>query len=107
MPRVGPTQQRCLGSKAAEDAYKRLRQFADRALGNRSKETEREQVLVLEDTTTRLQIVLEADLPAEAYQRLMQLDLSSIRKGPLHYDHHRREWRSELAEWEDRGKPTR
>jgi hypothetical protein len=33
------------------------------------------------DTVTRLQIVLEADLPAEAYQALVALDLSGFQQG--------------------------
>ena len=47
---------------------------------------------------TRLQIVLEAGLPTEAYDSLVSLDLSKFRHGPLHYDQHRGAWRSELDE---------
>ena len=39
-----------------------------------------------------------AGLPADAYRALMSLDLSRFRTGPLHYDWHRGEWRSELDE---------
>jgi len=63
-------------------------------------------VLVLQDTTTRLQVVLEADLPVEAYRQLISLDLAAIRHGPLHYDRQRSEWRSELDEWQHRVPPT-
>jgi len=35
-------------------------------------------VLVLQDAATRLQVVLDADLPAEAYQALVALDLSAF-----------------------------
>ena len=55
-------------------------------------------VLVLQDTLTGVQVVLEPDLPAESYQQLLSFDLSSVRHGPLHYDVHRRRWRSELDE---------
>jgi hypothetical protein len=91
-----------IGSKLAEDAYQGLTRLVGRALGDQPKATP-DKVLVLQDTTTRLQVVLEADLPAEAYQRLVTLDLSAIRRGPLHYDRHRGEWRSELNEWQQRG----
>jgi hypothetical protein len=54
--------------------------------------------LVLQDTATRLQIVLEPDLAADAYEALLSLDLSKFQKGPLHYDRYRGRWRSELDE---------
>lgn len=54
----------------------------------------------MQDAATRLQVVLEADLPAEAYQALVTLDLSAFGQGPAHYDRHRGEWRSELNEWQ-------
>lgn len=53
-----------------------------------------EQALVLQDATTPLQVVLEADLPAEAYQAA--LDLSAFQYGSLHYDRQRSKWHSEL-----------
>jgi hypothetical protein len=34
-------------------------------------------------------VVLEADLPAEAYEALVALDLSVFRQGPVHYDRQR------------------
>jgi hypothetical protein len=39
-------------------------------------------------------VVLEADLPAEAYEALVALDLSVFRQGPVHYDRQRGRWRS-------------
>jgi hypothetical protein len=56
-------------------------------------------VLVPQDAATRLRVVLEADLLAEAYQALVALDLSAFRQGPVHYDRQRGKWRSELDEW--------
>ncbi|MGH3719908.1 MAG: CHAT domain-containing protein [Pseudonocardiaceae bacterium] len=55
-------------------------------------------VLILEDVETRVQVVLEADLPAAAYQALVALDLSTFQQGPVRYDRQRAEWRSELDE---------
>ncbi len=70
--------------------------------GAKHKAASSEQVLVLQDAVTQLQIVLEADLPADAYQALVALDLSAFRQGPVHYDRQRGRWRSELDEWQQR-----
>jgi hypothetical protein len=65
-------------------------------------------ILVLQDAATRLQVVLEAGLPTDAYRALLALDLSTFSKGPLHYDQQHRRWRSELDEWQERqGPPPR
>jgi hypothetical protein len=54
--------------------------------------------IVLQDTLTGLQIILDHDLPADGYQQLLTLDLSPFRLGPLHYDRAQTRWRSELDE---------
>ncbi|WP_409238213.1 hypothetical protein [Streptomyces sp. PA5.6] len=54
--------------------------------------------IVLQDASTGLDIVLEPDLPAEAYERLTALDLTEFAVGPLHYDRDRGSWRSLLDE---------
>ncbi|HUN38606.1 MAG TPA: hypothetical protein VMU95_41985 [Trebonia sp.] len=54
--------------------------------------------LVLIDSDSRLEIVIEADLPAEAIGSLVALDLSPFTIGPLHYDRAAGRWRSELDE---------
>lgn len=89
-----------LGSAAAQDVAKGLKRLAARVVGAKHKTTSSEQVLVLQDVATRLQVVLEADLPVEAYQALVTLDLSAFRQGPVHYDRLRGRWRSELDEWQ-------
>lgn len=88
-----------LGSAAAQDLAQGLKRLVGRVLGARDKTGIAPQVLVLQDAETRLQVVLEADLPAEAYQALIALDLSAFRQGPVHYDRQRGKWRSELDEW--------
>lgn len=50
---------------------------------------------MLQDPSTRLQIVLENDLPDEAYQRLLQLDLTTVQGGLLSYDLRLSSWRVE------------
>jgi hypothetical protein len=88
-----------LGSAAAQDLAQGLKRLVGRVLGARDKTGIAPQVLVLQDAETRLQVVLEADLPAEAYQALVALDLSAFRQGPVHYDRQRGKWRSEMDEW--------
>lgn len=91
-----------LGSAAADDVVQGLRHLIDRVVGAKRAPASSEQVLVLQDAATRLQVVLEADLPAEAYQALVALDLSAFQQGPVHYDRQRGRWRSELDEWQQR-----
>ena len=55
-------------------------------------------VLILQDKTTGVQVVLEPGLPDEAFEQLLVFDLAAIRRGPLHYDQRRRQWRAELDE---------
>jgi hypothetical protein len=71
-----------LGSAAAEDAATGLKRLVGQAVGDHRKKASPGQVLVLQDAETRLQVVLEADLPGEAYQALIALDLTAFRQGP-------------------------
>ena len=91
-----------LGSGVAADAHRGLMRLVSEVLKVGSEVPEPDRVLVLQDSATRIQVVLDADLPAEAYRQLIALDLSEIRRGPIHYDRQRRAWRSELDEWERR-----
>jgi hypothetical protein len=98
-----------LGSKAAEDTYAKLRALVRRlATGRRTREAappagqkapaSSTTPLILMDSSTGLQVVLEEDLPGDAYRKLVAMDLSQFRFGPLHYDQARHRWRSELDE---------
>jgi hypothetical protein len=80
-----------LGSKLAEDAYHGLKDVVGRIL-RRSNPGRRERALVLQDIATGLQVVLEPDLPIEAYRRLVTLDLSAFHGGPVRYDRSRNAW---------------
>jgi hypothetical protein len=91
-----------VGSTLAEQAADGLRRLVGQLRRRRQESASTPAVLVLQDATTRLQVVLEADLPADAYQALLSLDLSTFSKGPLHYDRHSGQWRSELDEWQKR-----
>jgi hypothetical protein len=111
-----------LGSKAAEDSYAKLRALVRRlATGRRThkaaspagQETSTSSPpasspapLILLDNNTGLQIVLEEDLPIDAYRALVALDLSKFSLGPLHYDQARHRWRSELDEAAAGPQPT-
>jgi hypothetical protein len=93
-----------LGNEAVTDAYRGLKALVARIRpgGSRSARDDigaGEAVpLVLQDPGTRLRIVLEADLPEEAYAQLTRLDLTAFRVGPLHYDRALGRWRSPLDE---------
>jgi hypothetical protein len=87
-----------LAQDFAADAYERLKTFVTRLLHRRRSSPGPQRLLVLQDVLTGVQIVLEPDLPPESYQQLLGFDLSAIRRGPLHYDLRRGQWRSELDE---------
>jgi len=87
-----------IGSALAEGATQGLKRLVGRVLGAAHETVSPQPVLVLQDADTRLQVVLEADLPTEAYKALLSLDLATFQTGPLHYDRHRGTWRSELDE---------
>ena len=87
-----------LAEDFADDVHERLKTFVTRVLRRRPSANRPKPVLVLQDTLSGVQVVLEPDLPAESYRQLLTFDLSTVRRGPLHYDLHRRRWRSELDE---------
>jgi hypothetical protein len=89
-----------VGSKLAEDAYQGLKRAVGRLLSRDQDQpaAEPSRPIVLQDTTSGLRVVLEADLPDAAYQQLVALDLAQFQLGPLHYDRQQRRWRSELDE---------
>ncbi|GDY31980.1 hypothetical protein [Gandjariella thermophila] len=87
-----------LGSAAVKDVYRAVKTVARRATGRRKTETGHRVPLILQDSESKLQIVLEDDLPVEAYHQLVALDLTSYRLGRLRYDRQRGTWRSERDE---------
>jgi hypothetical protein len=91
-----------LGSTLAEEPSQSLQRLIGRTLRVRREAPAPPPVLVLQDAATRIQVVLESDLPIDAYRELVSLDLSTFRTGPLHYDQQHRRWRSELDEWQRR-----
>lgn len=85
-----------IGSKIAEDGYRGLQSAIRRTL--RRPEVPAPRPLVLQDSASGLQIVLDPDLPEDGYQQLIDLDLSRFRFGPVRYDRGERRWRSDLDE---------
>jgi hypothetical protein len=87
-----------VGGKLAQEAYreftKRVRGLLDRG----QQQSGKSRPLVLQDTATGIQVVLEPGMPEEGYQQLLSLDLSQFQLGPVHYDPDQRRWRSELDE---------
>jgi len=93
-----------LGTKAAEDAYARLRAVLRRMADHHhelaseppasSPPVSKQASLILQDTATSIQFVLEPGLPDDAYQQLTILDISRLR-GPLHYDRAQSRWQPE------------
>jgi hypothetical protein len=61
---------------------------------------------VLEDILTEVQVIVTADLPAAAYQRLVAVDLSSVQHGWLRYDRLQGQWRAESGPWQQRWVPS-
>ncbi|MGH8881219.1 MAG: hypothetical protein ACRD0P_28365, partial [Stackebrandtia sp.] len=74
-----------IGAEAIKDIYastkRQLRRITDREDEHESES----RPMILQDADSGLMIVLEGDLPAEAYRRLTELDLSEYRHGPVHY----------------------
>jgi hypothetical protein len=88
-----------IGGKIADDAYKDFQDAVCKLFHRKhAAQQSATRPMVLQDTDSGLRIVLDQDLPAEGYQKLLGLDLSRFRVGPLHYDRVQRRWRSELDE---------
>jgi hypothetical protein len=83
-----------LGSKLAEDVHGGLKNAVGRILHCRSEPARHQPTLVLQDTASGVQIVLEPELPIQAYKCLLQLDLPAFRHGSLHYDRDSGAWQS-------------
>lgn len=86
-----------LGAAAVTDLYETVKRLARQSKQIRGQR----RPLVLEDTETGLRILVDADLPREALEQLLEIRLSDFEKGPLHYDRSHRAWRS-IADEADR-----
>lgn len=85
-----------LGAAAGKDAYHAAKNLVKRVWAARIKASGPRGSMILRDKATGVWTFLEPDLPAEAYEKLADLDLARFetdRSGQLRYDHERGEWR--------------
>ncbi|MER5219021.1 hypothetical protein [Streptomyces flaveus] len=91
-----------LGSKAAEDTHRVLRdaiaKVARRESGTSDPSPDRAGTVVLQDPATGLQIILGPHLDEDAYRKLRALDLSQYTHGPVRYDTVEGRWLSDVDE---------
>jgi hypothetical protein len=95
---------RCVGWPADQDRYPGLQRLVDRLFADQPEAARPSQMLVLEDSVTRVRVVVPADLPAAAYWGLAPYLASigtSIRRGTAHhYDRQSGEWRPQPDAWQ-------
>jgi hypothetical protein len=84
-----------LAEDFADDAHQQLTKLVGKLLHRTNPATDTPQILVLQDSATGIQIVLESDLPPQAHQQLLSVDLTTIHPGPLRYDRYSGTWRSD------------
>lgn len=78
----------------ADDMYDAARRLVVQLWRSRKQHAGPEGNVVLHDDELHVRLLLEEDLPAEAYQALARLDPREVsRKGTLHYDRARDRWR--------------
>jgi hypothetical protein len=82
------------GYKLAAEAYPKFKNGIRRILNRQSPTATTPQPLVVQDTATGIRIVMERDLPDEAYEELRKIDLTKFRHGPVDWDPTRHRWRS-------------
>ncbi|MEU6992690.1 hypothetical protein ABZ953_18800 [Streptomyces sp. NPDC046465] len=87
-----------LGAEAVKDAYDTFKGVVRRTARPAAPTAGPARPIVLQDAATGLDVVLEPDLPAEAYALLAALDLAEFTVGPLHFDRAQGRWRSVLDE---------
>ncbi|GAA1365653.1 hypothetical protein [Streptomyces beijiangensis] len=81
-----------LGTEVLGSAYRGIKRFVRG--GSDGPEPALPAPMVLQDTVSGIRVVLDAGLPPEAFEKLLRLDLSAYRSGPVHYDVARARWRS-------------
>jgi hypothetical protein len=95
---------RCVGWPADQDRYPGLQRLVDRLFADQPEAARPSQVLVLEDSLTRVRVVVPADLPAAAFRGLgpylASIGTSIRRGGAHHYDRQSGEWRPQPDAWQ-------
>lgn len=83
-----------LGGKLATDAYDGLKRLTRRLVARPDTAGLAPAPLVLQDTASGLRIILEVDLPDEAYEQLFTLDLPRFGVESVRYDRCAHRWGS-------------
>ncbi len=78
----------------ATDAYNGAKSFIQRLYRERRARSGRSGSVLLRDLDSGLMVLLEPDLPPEAYEQLGKLDLTRFVHGPLRYNLDLGAWRS-------------
>ena len=86
-----------LGAMLAQEASQRVKRLVGQLLGARREAASPPPVRVLQDAATACRSCWRPTCPAMRTRRC-SLDLSTVHKGPLHYDRHSGRWRSEPDE---------
>lgn len=90
-----------IAAAAGKDAYDAAKSLVGGVWAARRRGSGPRGDMILRDEQTDIWIFLEPDLPAEAYEKLVTLDLASFktdRFGYLRYDRERGEWRPPTEE---------
>lgn len=90
-----------LGTLTSEDAYIAFKSLIAQLPHHKPRPHPEEQEIrpiVLQDTSSGLQIVIESDLPEIAYRQLQQLNLAQFNSGPIHFDRNLGCWRADGGE---------
>jgi hypothetical protein len=96
-----------LGAELGKDAYKRLGNLIKRLREARARSKQPPGNIILEDSETKIQIVLSLDLSDEALEALFRLDTKSLPSGPVSFDTERGKWVSFQVEWEEKKRTRR
>jgi hypothetical protein len=83
-----------VSKRLADDAYDAARRFVTRLWQSRKAHAGAAGAVVLRDEQHHVVVLLEEDLPSQAYQALEQLDQGKLESGDtVRYDREKGEWR--------------
>jgi hypothetical protein len=82
-----------IGKNAGDDVYRQAKQLVSRLWRSRNQHTGRDGHIVLRDDDFRVELLLQENLPVEAYQAIERIDRSMVERGDtLHYDRDENAW---------------
>jgi hypothetical protein len=84
-----------VGDAFARDACQKLKEGLRRLTGRTNQRPDEPGLpVVVQDVATGLRLVLEPDLPDDAYRQLTPATLAQFTRGPIHFDRGMGRWRS-------------